>query len=77
MNTKKIKNDLNMLKMHIDQMDNLLSQTITMIYSIEEKLIDMEEKNIDLSFLETERYEKYIRNTSMKNFEIQEAVCKF
>ncbi len=77
MNTKKIKDDLNMLKIHIDQVEMWAFQTMNMIYSIEEQLTDIEESKIDLSFLDTERYEKYIRNNSIKIFELEGSVCKF
>ena len=71
MDTKKIKKDLNMLKMYVDQVEMWAFQTMNMISSIEEQLVDVEESKIDLSFLDTERYEKYIRNNSMKNFELE------
>jgi ribosome maturation protein Sdo1 len=72
---KEITSYLNELKIHIDQVDNWARQATNIIYFIEEKLMDIEDKNISckkttiddsMDFLKLIGYS--LKDTATRNF---------
>lgn len=46
MDISQIRKEINNLKIHLDFMDQSIAQTINMIYSLEEKIMDIEDGKI-------------------------------
>lgn len=62
MTTNEIRSHLDTLKMHIDQLESWMRQATDMVYMIEEKLMDIEDEEIERMFSK----KKYTKKCSME-----------
>jgi len=50
MDTQEITKKIRTLKMHIDEMEDWMKQATEMLYDLEDKVLDMQERMIETSF---------------------------
>ncbi len=70
MNNSKIRKQIQELKIHIDRVEEWAIQANNMVYSIEEKLMDMDDRKIIEPFLDWKRYQEMETNTNIKTFSL-------
>jgi hypothetical protein len=61
MKTNEIRKQLDMLKIHVDQLENWLKQTMDTIYDLESKILDIE----DVALVECEK--DWLKRSSVRN----------